>query len=70
MLMSLLAYCALITVACLLSSSRKNINWRTVIGAIGIQFGFGLLVLYVPIGKAALEKLSIIVSAVIAYGDD
>ena len=70
MLTSLLGYCALITVAWLLSSSRKNINWRTVIGAIGIQFGFGLLVLYVPIGKAALEKLSIIVSTVIAYGDD
>ena len=70
MLTSLLGYCALITVAWLLSSSRKNINWRTVIGAIGIQFGFGLLVLYVPIGKMALEKLSIIVSTVIAYGDD
>lgn len=70
MLISLLGYCALITIAWLLSSSRKNINWRTVIGAIGIQFGFGLLVLYVPIGKMALEKLSVIVSTVIAYGDD
>ena len=70
MITSLFGYCALITIAWLLSSSRKNINWRTVIGAIGIQFGFGLLVLYVPIGKMALEKLSIIVSTVIAYGDD
>ena len=70
MMISIIGYCALITIAWLLSSSRKNINWRTVIGAIGIQFGFGLLVLYVPIGKIALEKLSVIVSTVIGYGDD
>ena len=70
MLISLLGYCALITIAWSLSSSRKNINWRTVIGAIGIQFGFGLLVLYVPFGITALDKLSVIVSTVIAYGDD
>ena len=70
MLISLIGYCTLLAFAWLCSSSRKNINWRTVIGAIGIQFGFGALVLYVPFGKAALEKLSMLVSTVIAYGDD
>jgi CNT family concentrative nucleoside transporter len=35
-----------------------------------IQFGFGALVLYMPWGKLALEKLSILVGTVIAYGDD
>jgi CNT family concentrative nucleoside transporter len=70
MLISLLGYCSLITFAWLCSSSRKDINWRTVGGAIAIQFAFGALVLYVPAGKAALEWLSSIVSTVIAYGDD
>jgi CNT family concentrative nucleoside transporter len=70
MLISLLGYSCLIAFAWLCSSSRKDINWRTVGGAIAIQFAFGVLVLYVPAGKAALEWLSSIVSTVIAYGDD
>ena len=51
-------------------TSRKNINWRTILGAIAIQFAFGALVLYVPAGKVALEWLSEVVATVIAYGDD
>lgn len=70
MLISLLGYCCLIAFAWLCSSSRKDVNWRTVGGAIAIQFAFGALVLYVPVGKAALEWLSTLVAQVIAYGDD
>lgn len=70
MFISLLGYCSLIAFAWLCSSSRKDVNWRTVGGAIVIQFAFGALVLYVPAGKAALEWLSSLVSQVIAYGDD
>ena len=70
MLISLLGYCVLITFAWLCSRSRKDISWRTVFGAMAIQFGFGALVLYVPWGKIALEELSILVGTVIAYGDD
>lgn len=70
MLISLLGYCALLAFACLCSASRKDINWRTVIGAVVIQFGFGALVLYVPAGKAALSWLSNIVAAIIAFGND
>ncbi|MGB0744548.1 MAG: NupC/NupG family nucleoside CNT transporter [Opitutales bacterium] len=70
MLISLLGYCCLIVFAWLCSSSRKDVNWRTVGGAIAIQITLGALVLYVPAGKAALERLSAVVAQVIAYGDD
>jgi len=58
MLISFLGYLCLIAFAWLCSSSRKHIRWRTIAGASAIQFGFGLLVLYVPAGKAALGWLS------------
>ncbi|WP_269524818.1 NupC/NupG family nucleoside CNT transporter [Coraliomargarita parva] len=70
MVISLAGYSFLILVAWLCSSSRSHINWRTVFGAVAIQFGFGALVLYVPFGKVALEWLATFVSAVIAFGDD
>ena len=70
MLVSLLGYFVLVGFAWLCSTSRKNINWRTVLGAIAIQLSFGALVLYVPAGKLALEWLSTLVAAIIAYGND
>jgi len=68
MFISLLGYCALITIAWLCSSSRKDINWRTVLGASAIQFSFGVLVLYSPWGKFGLEILSVMVGDVIGFG--
>lgn len=70
MIISLFGYFCLIGFAWFCSTSRKDISWRTVLGAVGIQFAFGALVLYVPQGKAALEWLSNLVAAVIAYGND
>jgi CNT family concentrative nucleoside transporter len=70
MLISLLGYCTLIAFAWVCSSSRKNVNWRTVGGAIAIQVGFGILVLYTPWGKLGLEVLSVMVGNIIAFGFD
>lgn len=70
MLISLLGYFVLVGIAWLCSTSRKDVNWRTILGAIAIQFGFGALVLYVPTGKVALEWLSTLVAAVIAFGNE
>lgn len=70
MFISLIGYCALIAFAWSISNARKKIHWRTVAGAIAIQFGFGALVLYVPAGKTALAALANIVSNIIAYGDE
>jgi CNT family concentrative nucleoside transporter len=70
MLISLIGYCTLIAVAWLCSCARSEIRWRTIAGAVAIQFGFGALVLYVPAGKTALEWLSNLVAAVIAFGNE
>ena len=70
MLISLIGYCTLIAVAWLCSCARSKIRWRTIAGAVAIQFGFGALVLYVPAGKAALEWLSNLVAAVIGFGNE
>ncbi|MEN8863695.1 MAG: NupC/NupG family nucleoside CNT transporter [Lentimonas sp.] len=68
MLISLIGYFTLVAVAWIFSTSRKDVNWRTVGGAMTIQIGFGALVLYVPVGKFALEVLSVMVGDIIAYG--
>ncbi|MEC7273760.1 MAG: NupC/NupG family nucleoside CNT transporter [Verrucomicrobiota bacterium] len=70
MWISLLGYCLLILLAWSCSKARTKIRWRTVIGAVALQFCFGALVLYVPQGKAALQELSNLVATVIAYGDE
>lgn len=68
MFISFIGYCSLIAVAWLCSSSRKDVNWRTVLGAMAIQVGFGALVLFTPWGKFGLEVLSEVVRSIIDYG--
>lgn len=46
----------LVAVAC--SSDRRSIRLRTVLGALGLQVAFAVLVLYWPPGQRALGKLS------------
>lgn len=48
-----------------LSTNRRAIRPRTVIGAISIQFAFGFIVLYSEVGQRALEVVSGGVQAVI-----
>ncbi len=55
----------LLGVAIFLSQARKNINWRTVGFAFGLQVLLGAFVLYIPFGKDALESLSTGVQQVI-----
>lgn len=68
-LIGLVGMLALILVAVLLSSNRKAINLRTVIGAWALQVGIGALVLYVPAGRAVLLAMSEGVANVIGYGN-
>lgn len=69
-LISLLGMVVLLGIAFLLSNNRRAINFRTVLGALAIQFGIGVLILYVPAGRKALGWLSDGVSKVISYGND
>ncbi|AIR04799.1 MULTISPECIES: NupC/NupG family nucleoside CNT transporter [Cedecea] len=68
-LMGLVGMASLMLIAVLLSSNRKAINLRTVIGAWLIQIGIGALILYVPVGRKVLLAMSEGVANVIAYGN-
>ncbi|WP_227318342.1 NupC/NupG family nucleoside CNT transporter [Cedecea davisae] len=68
-LMGLVGMVVLLLIAVLLSSNRKAINLRTVIGAWLIQIGIGALILYVPVGRKVLLAMSEGVANVIAYGN-
>ncbi|QFG69826.1 NupC/NupG family nucleoside CNT transporter [Ornithinimicrobium pratense] len=55
----------LLGLAWLLSENRKAVRWRTVLAALAIQAGFGVIVLYWPAGQRALELVSRGVQAII-----
>lgn len=65
---SILGIVVLLAIAFLLSSNRKAINYRTVLGAFAIQLLFGALILYVPVGRSALQWLANGVQSVLNYG--
>ncbi|HDZ9310731.1 TPA: NupC/NupG family nucleoside CNT transporter [Vibrio cholerae] len=67
---SLFGMGAILLVAWLFSTNRKNINLRTVSLALLLQIFFALLVLYVPAGKEALNRVTGAVSQLINYGQD
>lgn len=67
--MGLVGMLALLAIAVALSSNRKAINLRTVVGAWLIQVAIGALVLYVPAGRKVLLAMSEGVANVIAYGN-
>ena len=64
---SLLGMLFIILTGYLLSSERRKINWRIVLGAFGIQLAIGALVLYFPPGMQALEAVAGIVISVLGY---
>lgn len=69
-LMGFTGMVALLVIAILLSSNRKAINLRTVLGAWIIQVSIGALILYVPAGRKVLQAMSEGVANVIAYGNE
>ncbi|MFP2239320.1 NupC/NupG family nucleoside CNT transporter [Pseudescherichia vulneris] len=69
-LMGLIGMVVLIAIAVLLSSNRRAINLRTVLGAWMIQVAIGALILYVPAGRKVLLAMSEGVANVIAYGNE
>ncbi|NRB66176.1 MAG: NupC/NupG family nucleoside CNT transporter [Vibrio sp.] len=67
---SILGIIAILALAWLLSTNRKNINLKTVSLAFALQVTFALLVLYVPAGKEALNSVTAAVSNLINYGQE
>lgn len=56
---------ALLLIAWSLSADREGVRWRTVLAALGLQIGFGVLTLYWEPGQRALSAVADGVSAVI-----
>ncbi len=68
--MSLVGVATILALAFLLSSNRRAINRRTIAIAFLIQAAVGGLVMYVPLGSAALDKVVKGVQYVINFGND
>ena len=64
---SILGIAIIFLVAYLVSTNRKAIRWRTVLGAFAIQVVLAGFVLYVPIGREMLFGFAQGVSTVIGY---
>ncbi|MBL6717490.1 MAG: NupC/NupG family nucleoside CNT transporter [Pseudomonadales bacterium] len=67
LVMSLLGVVVLLALAWLLSTNRRAIAWRTVLGALFLQALIGGWVLAMPSGIATLEAVSAGVGQVLAY---
>ncbi|MPZ01052.1 MAG: NupC/NupG family nucleoside CNT transporter [Actinophytocola sp.] len=61
---------ALLAMAFALSTNRCAIRPRTILGALAIQFGFGVLVLYWDVGQRMLAAASNLVKSVIATSNE
>lgn len=68
-MISLLGMLVLMLIAYALSTNRKAVNFRTVLGALGLQIGIGAFVLYLPAGKTILETISNGAAHLISYTD-
>lgn len=68
--MSIIGILLILTLAYLLSASRKAINWRTVSGAFAIQASIGAFILYFEPGKQVLMSISEYVAQIIAYSQE
>ena len=64
-LRGVLGIAALLVIAILLSTSRNDINWRTVGFAFSLQLLLGAFVLYIPFGKDVLQSVTNAVQSVI-----
>jgi CNT family concentrative nucleoside transporter len=67
-MVGILGIVTLLTIAFLISKDRKAINYRTICGAWLLQVGFALLVLYIPVGREALQGASDFILTTLNYG--
>lgn len=67
---NLLGIAAILAVAWLLSSARAHIRLRVVGAAFALQFAIAVLVLYVPIGRRAIEAMAGGVAQLLGYAGE
>lgn len=66
----LVGMAVLVVLALLMSQDRRQINWRTVGGALLLQFAIGAFVLFVPVGQSLLAAVTAGVDSVLRYAQD
>jgi len=60
---------AMVGIAWLLSSHRRKIHWRIVLGGIGLQFVFALLILKTDTGRFVFNSVGDFFNAVLVFSD-
>jgi len=60
----------LISIAFILSSNRKEVDWKLVVAGLGLQLIFAILVILVPAGKVFFEGLSRVFVRIIGFATD
>jgi concentrative nucleoside transporter, CNT family len=68
-LMSIVGIFALLGIAWLLSNNKRKINFRTVFVGLGIQFTFGVLLLWWEPGRDAFQSFSSLVASFLSLSD-
>ncbi|MBU8771934.1 NupC/NupG family nucleoside CNT transporter [Cytobacillus oceanisediminis] len=66
----LLGVLTVLGIAFLLSSNRKAINLRTILGGLAIQFAFAFAVLKWELGKKVLEKMTFAVNDIVGFANE
>ncbi|AND39999.1 NupC/NupG family nucleoside CNT transporter [Cytobacillus oceanisediminis] len=66
----LLGVLTVLGIAILLSSNRKAINLRTILGGLAIQFAFAFAVLKWELGKKVLEKMTFAVNDIVGFANE
>src|SRR5690554_4994186 len=68
--MSLVGLGVMIAIAYGLSTSRKNIKWKTVLTGIFLQITFGLLILKTPFGRQFFDVIKNAFNAILAFTNE
>lgn len=69
-LISLLGIVIILSIMYLMSTSKKNIPYKTILKAISIQFIIAFILVKFPLGRIAVEKVSAVVTRILDYGKD
>ena len=70
LIMSLLGIAVVFGFMYFLSSDRKNIPYKTVIKALGIQLVIAVLLLKFPLGRYVVQKVSDVITSILNCGQD
>lgn len=68
--MSFVGLVVMVLIAYGLSTSRKNIKWKTVLSGLALQVALGLLILKTPVGRHVFEAAKDAFGAVLAFTNE